>query len=117
MSVVVDERNVYEPDAAVQCDRDWNPDDVALAAPLIVVEVLSPSTGTTDTGAKLAGYLGLASVRHYLIVDPESRVLVHHAKTEDGAIATRILRDGAFALDPPDLSLDVAACFASLGRG
>ena len=114
MSVVVDELNVYEPDALVQCGRDWKPDDVELSEPLIVVEVLSPSTGAKDSGAKLAGYLGLAPVRHYLIVDPDSRLLIHHAKRADGTIATAVVREGSLALDPPGLELDVRACFTSL---
>ena len=69
MTVVVGEHEAYEPDAAVQCGG-WDEDDVALDSPVILVEVLSPSTGQLDTSGKLAGYLSLPSVAHYLIVDP-----------------------------------------------
>lgn len=114
MSIVVDEYNVYEPDAVVQCGHDWQPDDVLLERPLLVVEVTSPSTRSKDAGAKLAGYLGLESVRHYLLLDPESRVIVHHRKADDSTIATRILHEGTLELDPPGVHLDVDDCFASL---
>ncbi len=38
--------------------------------PLIVVEVLSPSTQSFDLGGKLQGYFALPSLRHYIILDP-----------------------------------------------
>ena len=45
-------------------------------------------------------------------------VLVHHRRVGDGGaeyrIETSIHADGALALDPPGLGLDVAACFASI---
>ena len=42
---------------------------------IIVVEVLSPSTAAIDHGRKLSGYFSLPSVEHYLILDPERRVV------------------------------------------
>ena len=113
-TVVTDESNACEPDATVQCGGDWDPDALVLERPVIIVEVLSPTTESRDTGSKLVGYLGLDSVRHYLLADTVRRTLVHHAKADDGTIATRIARDGALALDPPGIEIDVAACFASL---
>ena len=113
MSIVVDEHDTWEPDAAVQCSP-WDPDDVRLDNALIVVEVLSPSTGRVDAGAKLAGYLGLDSIRHYLIVDTERHVLIHHGKDADGTIGTDVHREGILGLDPPGLDVDVGACFVSL---
>ena len=113
-SVVVDEWNTCEPDATVQCGGIWDPDALVVESPVIVVEVLSPSTESKDTGSKLIGYLGLEAVRHYLLADPVRRMLVHHAKGGDGTVLTRLAGDGALELDPPGLSVDVAACFASL---
>lgn len=71
-----------------------------ISDPVVVVEVLSRSTRGRDTGAKLADYFRLPSVRHYLIVRAEERVIIHHARGEDGVILTRILPDGLIALDP-----------------
>ena len=104
MTVKVDARTAYEPDALVYCGERVPSDAIEVPAPVIVVEVLSPSTRHTDTGAKLAGYFTVPSIRHYLIVDPARRVAIHHRR--DGAeIATRILGQGPLRLDPPGLDL------------
>jgi Uma2 family endonuclease len=42
-------------------------DAVAAPNPVIIVEVLSPGTTSTDTGGKLADYFCVPSVAHYLI--------------------------------------------------
>ena len=80
--------------------------------PLIVVEVLSPSTAADDHGLKLDGYFSLGSVFHYLILDPDRRVMIHHRRGQAGAIETRVLREGEVILDPPGFDAQVAAFFA-----
>ncbi len=77
-----------------------------------MVEVLSPSTAADDHGLKLDGYFSIKSVEHYLIVDPDRRVMIHHRRTTD-AIETRILREGALRLEPPGLEAEVAAFFVA----
>src|SRR5690349_5827172 len=67
MAVRVDASTVFEPDATVRCGGRLDPNAVESADPVIVVEVLSPSTGTTDSNLKLDQYFRLASVQHYLI--------------------------------------------------
>jgi Uma2 family endonuclease len=103
MAVEIDAATVYEPDALVRCGPRLDDDAVKLNDPVIVVEVLSPSTRARDAGAKLADYFRLPSVRHYLIVRTEDRVIIHHARNEDGTILTRIVREGAIHLDPPGI--------------
>ena len=79
--------------------------------PIIVVEVLSPSTRARDAGAKLEDYFRLPSVRHYLIVKTDTRSVIHHRKDETGQIATRIVHSGELELAPPGLVVEVEACF------
>jgi Uma2 family endonuclease len=105
MAVEIDATTTYEPDALVRCGTPLPPDAIKLNDPVIVVEVLSPSSLARDSGAKLVDYFRLASVRHYLIIRTEDGVAVHHARSEDGAIATRIVRDGPLLLDPPGIAL------------
>jgi Uma2 family endonuclease len=105
MAVEIDDATTYEPDALVRCGTPLPPDAIKLHDPIVVVEVLSPSSLARDSGAKLADYFRLPSVRHYLIVRTEDRVLIHHARGADGAIATHIIRDGPLLLDPPGISL------------
>ena len=88
------------------------PDDAILLVNLIVVvEVLSPSTAAIDHGHKLSGYFSLASVEHYLILDPERRVAIHHKWGHGDAIETRVLSKGAVELDPPGFEVAVEAMF------
>ena len=112
MTVRVDDRTAYEPDALVYCGSRNPPASVEVPMPVIVVEVLSPSTQRHDVVGKLTGYFKVESVAHYLIVDSERQVLVHHARDGEGSIRTTILGGGSLRLDPPGLSLAVADLFA-----
>jgi len=61
------------PDAAVYCGRD-NAESDALTAfddPVVVIEVLSPSTRKDDFEKKLPEYRAIASVRHIVFIDIE----------------------------------------------
>ena len=105
MSVRVGADTVYEPDALVRCGTPLDDDAIEIPDPLIIVEVVSPSSGKQDSGSKLDGYFSLPSLRHYLVVTPRSRVVVHHQRDADGNIATRIIRNGPIRLDPPGIEL------------
>jgi Uma2 family endonuclease len=107
MTVKIDEHTAYEPDAIVHCGEALADEAVIVPAPVIVVEVLSPSTATRDTGAKLADYFGVPSVRHYLIVRTDRPTVIHHRRGGGEAIETRIVTSGALALDPPGITLDL----------
>jgi len=114
VSVRIDERTVYEPDVLVRCGPRVSGDAMDVTDPIIVVEVVSPWSRGVDTGAKLAGYFTLPSVRHYLVVDTGARVVIHHRRDDEDAISVRILHDGTVRLDPPGLEIAVREVFASL---
>lgn len=111
MAVEIDDHSVYEPDALVRWGAPLAPNAVKLSDPIIVVDVLSPSTSARDVGANLVGYFQLPSLRHYLIVRYENRTIVHHERGDDGVIVTRIVREGPILLDPPGITL--SDCFPS----
>jgi len=122
VSIVIDDQNTREPDASVQCGVDIDFDSMILEAPIIVVEVASPSSEQVDTESKLVEYFSVASIRHYLIVFPEKRVVVHHQRNETGDITTRIVHEGEITLTPPGLTVPVKALLgpsaaASAGDG
>lgn len=112
-TVRIDDRTVYEPDALVRCGPPLPGDAIEVADPIIVVEVVSPSSRGIDRGAKLASYFSLPSVRHYLIVDTERHVVIHHRRDEEGRIGVGIFRDGSITLDPPGLTIAVRDIFVS----
>ena len=105
MAVEVDEHTVYEPDALVRCGAPLPTDAIKLNDPVIIVEVLSPSTRARDAGAKLEDYFRLPSLRHYLIVKTENRTIIHRVRDMAGIILTRIVREGPIWLDPPGITL------------
>jgi Uma2 family endonuclease len=106
VAVQVDDTTIYEPDVLVRCGPRLPGETLRIVDPLIVVEVLSPSSRSRDAGLKLADYFRISSLRHYLIVATDTRTVIHHARDEAGAILTRIIRDGMVRLDPPGLHLD-----------
>jgi Uma2 family endonuclease len=113
MTVRITARTAFEPDALVVCPSPPDLNTMEIPTPVIVVEVLSPSTAADDHGVKLDGYFSLPSVEHYLILDPDRRVMIHHKRGLAGAIETRILRDGLVLLNPPGLEAEVAAFFVT----
>jgi Uma2 family endonuclease len=112
MSVQVDADTVYEPDALVRCGEPVHDDTVKISDPVIVVEVISPSSRGQDTGAKLQDYFRLPSVRHYLVVNARKRSAVHHCRDAAGLIQTRIVRTGTLDLSPPGITLALDDLFA-----
>ncbi len=101
--VRIDEHTVYEPDALVYCGGPPPPTSMLIPNPVILVEVLSPTTTHSDTSAKLIGYFKLPSVAHYLILDPDARTVTHHRR--DGT--ANVLHEGPLRLDPPGIDLAV----------
>ena len=63
-------------DAALRCRRELS----SCSDPIIVVEVVSPSSLARDAGAKLEDYFRLPSVQHYLILKTENRTIIHHQR-------------------------------------
>lgn len=106
LGVRVDDATLYIPDVLVRCGPPIDGDTTAITDPLIIVEVLSPSTQGVDTGTKFTDYFRMPSLRHYLIVRAETRTVIHHGRDAAGAILTRIVRDGPILLDPPGIVLD-----------
>lgn len=111
MAVRIDARTTFEPDVSVICGPRPPANTLALDNPAIIVEVLSPTTAAVDHGRKLSGYFSLASVEHYLILDPDRRVVIHHKRGNGDAMETRVLSDGRVKLDPPGFEVAVEALF------
>ena len=61
----------YVPDIAVTCEPN-EPGRQAMVDPILVVEILSPSTERSDRRLKLPAYQGMESVREVLLIDADS---------------------------------------------
>jgi Uma2 family endonuclease len=112
-AVRIDARNSYQPDLLVYCGDPVSGDALEVPNPVVVVGVLSPGNAITDLRDKLQGYFRIPSIAHYLVIDPDKRLVIHHTREHDDVIGTRIVTSGSVALDPPGLGLSVADFFAS----
>ncbi len=110
-TVRISDNTAFEPDALVYYGEKPPRGSLEIPNPIIVVEVLSPGTAMRDAQSKLRGYLSLPSVHHYLILNPETRMVTHHARAGADEIRTRILSSGPLRLDLPGLDCQVELFF------
>ena len=75
---------LFYPDVFVTCDPADLRTDLIFTAPTVVAEVLSDSTQAYDRGQKFSWYRRLPSLREYLLVDPDSRVIELFRRGADG---------------------------------
>ncbi len=115
VTIEVDEETDYEPDAMVNCGTRLPPDATAASNPVIVVEVLSPSTQSVDSGEKLADYFRVPSIQHYLVIRSRRQEIIHHWRAGDD-IVSRAVNVGAIRLDPPGIVLGVAEVYGEPDR-
>ena len=84
MKLKAAENALFYPDVFVTCDPADLRTEQVFTAPTVVVEVLSPSTQAYDRGQKFTCYRSLASLREYLLVDPDTRELQLFRRGTDG---------------------------------
>jgi Uma2 family endonuclease len=104
---------LHSPDALIYCGPELPDDALEVPNPVILVEVVSPSTRKFDDTVKRDGYFSLASVHHYLVVDPEGPPVIHHHRQADGTILKAMVHQGVLTLSPPGIDLSVAELFAA----
>ena len=102
------------PDVTVVCGGVIPPFDhpTGVTNPVVIVEVLSPSTEGYDRGAKFERVRALESLRHYILVAQDRAVIDVFTLQADGAWALRTYRAGdSFRLDAIDVELSVDAIY------
>ena len=74
------------PDCTVICGRPQFAGDQKdiILNPLLIVEVLSPTTEAYDRGEKFESYRTIESLKEYLLIDQERRHVGHYSKQDDG---------------------------------
>jgi Uma2 family endonuclease len=99
------------PDVVVTCE----PLDLTtpvVAEPAIIVEVMSPSSETDDHGLKWLAYRKIPSLKHYLVLSQDQR-LVHVYSRADDIWRERFVSEGALELDDPPVGLEFDAVYAA----
>ncbi len=75
------------PDVSVACPPLASPpwDAQAIANPVVVVEVLSPTTADWDRGGKFALYQLFPTLKHYLLAYADAWRIQHRERMADGS--------------------------------
>jgi Uma2 family endonuclease len=109
LDVILTDHDIFIPDLLVVS----NPSTISKRGidgpPLLIVEILSPSTSQRDGGVKARRYAELG-VEHYWITDPETHRLECH-RLIDGAFRMIRAAEGDAVLSHPDfpgLEIDLA---------
>lgn len=82
MKLQIADDAVFYPDVMVSCDKSDLTADLAFRSPIVVIEVLSPSTQAYDRGLKFATYRRLPSLQEFILVDPDARRIEGYRRTE-----------------------------------
>lgn len=108
LKVQVAENTVLYPDVFVTCDAADLQTDYLFRAPSLVVEILSDSTRNYDRGLKFALYRRLESLREYLLIDPDTRLVELFRRGPDGLF---VLHDHS---DSKEFELKSISCRLSM---
>lgn len=89
---------------------------LATSTPLLVAEILSPSTMADDFGPKARDYLALESLRHYLVLSQDEIALWVWARTGDGWEGPVLHREAGekVALAHLGVTLDLAKLYVGI---
>jgi Uma2 family endonuclease len=105
------------PDVIVVCEEPRFTDESprSLENPLLVVEVLSPSTEDHDRGTKLAHYRRQASIREVLLVDPNERRVEHYRRLSDEQWLITDVTNGSIRFESFEGQVSLADVYAKTG--
>ena len=105
MTIRISEHTAYEPDIVVRCGKRLDDDVLVTDDPLVIIEVLSPSTQSRDTTIKLQDYFRLPSLKHYIILNTRRRTATHYTRDDSGTLAASIDGGVVLRLISPDIEI------------
>ena len=102
---VLTERSVRYADALISCSRA-DPKSTFAPEPVIIFEILSPSSARQDLGAKNAEYQTLPSLKRYVVLHQSHAAAEVFHRDAAGEWAYEFLA-GAAALDMPEVGVSL----------
>ena len=90
------------PDVVVTCGKEEFEDNQfdCLVNPIVVIEVLSPTTASYDRGEKFSEYMTIPSLREYVLITPSPRRMELYRRQDDGSWR---YESWPFSTRPPEL--------------
>jgi Uma2 family endonuclease len=102
----------YEADLAITCTGLTG--QQYLTEPALIVEVLSPSTATTDRDRKLPDYRTIPSLQDILVVSSTEPRIEHFRRESDGWRIHDLRGQGTLRLEAFDITIDLADLYAGV---
>ncbi len=102
--------NKFRPDVVVRCGP--LSDNTYMTDPVVIVEVVSPSTIDLDRGHKLQFYEKLPTVRHIVLAYADRKRVEHYRRTEGGWEGeVRSTSESTLVLDAVEFRVDLARIY------
>ena len=102
----VREKGFYTyPDVMVSCDPVDRRESYTWRQPMLIVEILSPSTSDYDRTTKFENYQKMPSLRHYLLLSQAAWIVEWFRRDEAGQWIYTLLTGPDSILEIPDLGL------------
>ena len=102
---VIASDSVRYPDNVVTCQPVSGTDDI-VREPIVVIEVISPSTEREDRGRKKFDYFATPSIQQYAIVEQDARRVDLYTRT--GASWTDEIVEGNSVLKLPPIGVEIS---------
>lgn len=105
------------PDVSVYCGQpELSDKQTSLLNPILLVEVLSPSTHEYDRSSKFAHYRSMPGLQDYLLVDPEAVSVehFHRLKRDEWLLRVYSQLDDVLVLDTLGISLPLRDFYDSV---
>ena len=111
-------QTIRYPDIAVEPSNEPG-NSLSTQRPVLVVEVLSPSTSSNDLDVKPAEYLSLASLDAYVIASQDEPAMLVYERRTDGTFPTepRQVEGPTATLDVTTRGFTVHLSFAEIYKG
>ncbi|RYY18192.1 MAG: Uma2 family endonuclease [Cytophagaceae bacterium] len=93
------------PDVVVSCDPADRHDPYLLRQPVLIAEILSPSTADYDRTTKFENYQQMPSLRHYLLIWQSAWIVEWFQRDKAGQWIYTLLTGPDSVLAIPDLGL------------
>jgi Uma2 family endonuclease len=103
----------FRPDVVVRCGPPGT--GAYITDPVVVVEVLSPSTIDNDRGRKLRFYKALPTVQHIVLIYSDQKRVEHYARAEEGWRFEALTEpEQVLALEAVDFAIELAQLYFDL---
>lgn len=105
MKLQADEATFYYPDVFVACDRA---DRYFRREPILIIEVLSPSTESIDRREKLRVHRQIPTLQEYIIVAQDKMQIELHRKQANGEWTKEFFAEAGEILEMKSVDLSIA---------